>query len=247
MESFQKESDFNESFMKKFDAYFKKHIDISPDSQTERQNLNKGNMKTIISIIGVISSVFFGFIFAGFIGAFLFSLILTLSVYLVKKRGHKSFTGFTAIGYFFSCFILGYMLMNLGGLLGADPFVLKKLNLIELELKSKGFKTNWIVISQKRSRFFNSFLPNSAKGTKPGKQSFHLTGKAVDIYVFDINGDEIFDDEDIKLIEKANNTVESKHPELIGGFGDYFLKKHDYFTKHMIHIDIRGSRVRYTL
>ena len=64
--------------------------------------------------------------------------------------------------------------------------------------------------------------------------------------VFDINGDNLFNKEDISIIEKANKAVEKEYPDLIGGFGDYFIDKNDYFTKHMIHFDTRGYRHRYT-
>ena len=130
--------------------------------------------------------------------------------------------------------------MNLGGIIGSDKDVIRKLDLIKNELKSKNYKTKWVIISQKRNVFINNLLQNSAK------KSYHLKGKAIDIYVFDINGDNYFDIKDIKILEKANNNVEKKYPELKGAFGDYFIDKNGYFTKHMIHIDTRGFKIRYT-
>ena len=126
--------------------------------------------------------------------------------------------------------------MYLGGLIGADKQITRKLELIKFELNSKGYKTRWIIISQKRLSIFNDLLPNSAK------TSWHLKGKAIDVYVFDINGDNLFNKEDISIIEQANKVVEKENPELIGGLGDY---KNGYFTKHMIHFDTRGYRHRY--
>ena len=93
----------------------------------------------------------------------------------------------------------------------------------------------------------NSLLPTSAKGKNPKKETQHIAGKAIDIYVLDIDGDNVFNRKDIKILEQANSLVEKNHPELTGAFGDYFLDKHDYFTKHMIHIDTRGQKVRYSL
>jgi hypothetical protein len=40
--------------------------------------------------------------------------------------------------------------------------------------------------------------------------------------------------------------VESKNPSLKGAFGDYFLEKNCYLTKHMIHIDTRGISFYYS-
>ena len=134
--------------------------------------------------------------------------------------------------------------MYLGGLIGAEKEIIRKLDLIKLELHSKGYKANWIIISQKRLSFFNAILLNSAKDKD--KPSWHLCGKAIDVYVFDINGDYLFNKDDISIVEQANKVVEEEHPELIGGFGDYFLDKNDYFTRHMLHFDTRGSKRRYT-
>ena len=43
-------------------------------------------MKLTILISGIISSLIFGFIFAGLFGAFCFALLLTLTIYLYKKK-----------------------------------------------------------------------------------------------------------------------------------------------------------------
>jgi hypothetical protein len=197
-------------------------------------------MKLTILISGIISSLLFGFIYAGVDGTFYFALLLTLTIYLYKRKTKIGLSKIKIVGFFLSFCILGYFLMYLGGLIGADKKITRKLELIKLELNSKGYKTRWIIISQKRLSFFNDLLHNSKKN------SWHLKGMAIDVYVFDINGDNLFNKEDISIIEQANKVVEKEYPELIGALGDYFLDKHDYFTKHMIHFDTRGDKVRYT-
>ena len=112
-----------------------------------------------------------------------------------------------------------------------------KLNMIENEISKRGYINNWFIISGKRSSWYNELLPNSAK------QSYHLHGDAIDIYVFDINGDGIFNNEDVKIFESANQYVESNYPELVGGLGTYTNK--GYLSSHMIHIDTRGYKKRY--
>lgn len=196
-------------------------------------------MKLTIIILGIISSLIFGFLFAGILGVFLFSLILTLTVFLYRKKSVKEFSKIAVAGFFISFFILGYLLMYYGGLIGADKNTLRKLALIKTELKTKGYKPNWIIISQKRDKFLNSRLPNSAK-----KDSKHLEGKAIDVYVFDINGDNVFNKKDIAIIEQANHAVEKRQPDLLGGLGDYY-ETHNYFSQHMIHFDTRGSSARW--
>jgi len=201
-------------------------------------------MKLTILISGIISALILGLIFAGLFGALCFALIMTLTIYLYRKKTKIGLSQIRIVGFFLSFYILGYFLMYLGGLIGADKEITRKLELIKFELNSKGYKTRWIIISQKRLSFFNDLLRNSAKNKK--SPSWHLKGKAIDVYVLDINGDNLFNKEDISIIEQANKVVEKEHPELIGGLGDYFLDKNDYFTKHMIHFDTRGYRHRYT-
>jgi len=197
--------------------------------------------KYFITFTGILFSIVTGFLFAGLIGAFCFSFMLTLTIYLKDKLSTKSKSKMRLIVYLIIFFSIGYSLMSVGGLIGANEDVLKKLDLIEQELKKKEYNTNWFIISQKRNRIMNSLLPNSAK------ESQHISGKAIDIYVLDIDGDNVFNRNDIKILEQANSLVEKNHPELTGAFGDYFLDKHDYFTKHMIHIDTRGQKVRYSI
>jgi uncharacterized protein YcbK (DUF882 family) len=112
-----------------------------------------------------------------------------------------------------------------------------KLKMIENEISKRGYVNNWFIISGKRHSWYNKILSNSVK------ESYHLKGEAIDIYVIDLNGDGIFNSEDIKIFESANEYVESTNPELVGALGTYTTK--GYFTKHMIHIDTRGYKKRY--
>jgi uncharacterized protein YcbK (DUF882 family) len=119
----------------------------------------------------------------------------------------------------------------------ANSKVVTKLNMIENEISKRGYVNNWFVISGRRSSWYNDLLSNSAK------DSYHLYGEAIDIYVLDIDGDGVFNQKDIKIFESATQYVESNCPELVGGLGTY--TKRGYFSSHMIHIDTRGYKVRY--
>ena len=99
-------------------------------------------MKLTILISGIIISLIFGFIFAGLFGAFCFALILTLTIYLYRKKSKIRLSKIGITGFFLSFYILGYFLMYLGGLIVADKEITRKLELIKLELNSKGYKTN---------------------------------------------------------------------------------------------------------
>lgn len=107
-----------------------------------------------------------------------------------------------------------------------------KLELVKTTLMKSGYDPSWVVISQSRSRFYNDILPNSSKN------SYHLVGKAIDVFVFDINSDGIFDIRDIDLIKEACAEVEREHPDLRGAVGTYTSS--GWLTSRMVHIDTRG-------
>jgi hypothetical protein len=125
------------------------------------------------------------------------------------------------------------------GLLGADEATHQKVALLKADLIQRGYQPKWIIISEKRNKVYNRLLAHSVDSSE------HLMGKAIDLYVFDIDGDGTFDITDIQIFQKSNRRVEKEHPELKGAFGDYFKKKNGYFSKHMIHIDTRGYSVYY--
>ena len=110
--------------------------------------------------------------------------------------------------------------------------VLTKLRLIEDEVFRKGYNPNWIIISGKRSQWYNDLLQHSVKN------SHHIKGNAVDIYIFDIDCDGKFTELDIEILKSVNKKVEKNFPELKGFFGTYLDK--GFLSKHMVHIDVRG-------
>lgn len=203
-------------------------------------------MRYLILIAGILLALALGFIYAGHIGALLFSIVILITVNYYKKREVNNSRLKTNLIILVLSFSLSYFAMDFFGLLGACKEVTAKLDLIKTELIANNYNPRWVIISQKRNSVFNNLLPNSAKAVNGKKGSYHLTAKAIDIYVFDINGDNIFDSKDILLLEKANQQVEIHHPELIGALGDYHSNKKGYLANHMIHIDVRGKPNRYS-
>jgi len=114
----------------------------------------------------------------------------------------------------------------------ANDNVNNKISLLKSELINSGYNPYFIIICKKRSEKFNNLLPLSAK------KSHHLNGDAIDIYVFDINNDFKFNDDDIKIIKEKILLIEKKYPSLSGGFGTYTNK--GKLSRRMIHIDTRG-------
>ena len=191
-------------------------------------------MRILVLPTGIVLSILIGLFITGVLGLILFSIVLSLSSFLSfkKKISAKNF-----LIVFFIVIGIGFSLKKFCGLTGADEKTTQKVNLIEQELETMGNNPQWVCISQKRNTYFNAILLNSV----PNSQ--HLNGQAIDLFVFDIDGNYMFDKNDIKLIEKANTKVEKLHPKLRGALGDYFHKS--YLTSHMIHIDTRGKSKRY--
>lgn len=191
-------------------------------------------MKIIFISLGIIAALLFGLVFAGFIGAFGFAFMLLATFYLPKIYHKKSISKVRVFTLFVSFYILGYGLMYVIGLLGAEKETLTKLELIKGELKAMGHNPKWVIISQKRNKWINKELKNSVPNSN------HLYGTAIDVYVLDINGDLSYNQTDAKLFETANQKVEKKNPDLKGFCKPYiYTKPHYYFTRHMIHIDRR--------
>ena len=126
---------------------------------------------------------------------------------------------------------------NLFGFTGANEKIKTKVRWIKESLTKSGFKVNWFIISEKRSKLYNSILPNSAK------KSYHLHGDAIDVFVIDIDGDGIFTQKDLDIVKYHNNLVERRNPSLKGAFGTYTTKSE--LTKRMIHFDTRGYHLIY--
>lgn len=75
-------------------------------------------------------------------------------------------------------------------------------------------------------------LKNSVKKGK----SRHLKGKAIDLFIFDINDDKKYDMEDFELIKKVEAKCEKTNPKINGRVYNYFGR--GSFTQHMIHVEI---------
>lgn len=132
-------------------------------------------------------------------------------------------------------FLIGLQLTGFGQKL--DIKVIKKEQLLEQKIKNKGLKPDFVRISGKRSQWFNDLLALSSKN------SFHLSGKAIDILVGDINGDKKQDETDVKLVVACLEEIEKENPTLIGGIGTYLNQ--GAWSRKMVHFDVRGYKARW--
>ena len=188
-------------------------------------------MKILGFILCIFLSIVIGFLFAGIAAALGFGTLILTGI-LILMNGTKRWSGIKIASVFLFFSVIGYVLMMACGLLNANPAVHAKVKGIKEEIINQGYQPTWFIISQKRYGFFNNLLLNSVKNGK----SKHLKGKAIDLYVIDINGDGTYGKEDFEIIEKAAKKNQRKFKLRNGKVFDYFGK--GYFSQHMVHIEI---------
>jgi uncharacterized protein YcbK (DUF882 family) len=129
-----------------------------------------------------------------------------------------------------------------------SPRLLDKLELTIQELGSMGHPVENVgVISGFRTPQYNE---GGGNPSGRGALSRHMYGDAMDFYVDnnrdgrmdDLNGDGRIDINDARVMARAAEAVERKHPSLVGGIGTYRpTGGHSGF----IHVDTRGYRARW--
>jgi uncharacterized protein YcbK (DUF882 family) len=128
-----------------------------------------------------------------------------------------------------------------------DPRLIDKLELVMQELEAMGVRADrMVVMSGYRTPQYNR------QGVGRGRASLsrHQYGAAADVWVdnegdwhmSDLNGDGRRDADDARVMLRAVERVEAKHPELAGGAGVYPANR---VRGPFIHIDVRGHRARW--
>jgi hypothetical protein len=129
-----------------------------------------------------------------------------------------------------------------------EPLV-DKLELVIQDLEDHGIPArNVQVLSGFRTPQYNLALGDESGRARDSRHQF---GDAADIYIDsnhdgrmdDLNGDGRVNFRDARVILAAVERIESKYPDLVGGVGLYHSTgSHGPFA----HIDVRGSRARWT-
>ena len=123
-------------------------------------------------------------------------------------------------------------------LTGVDPITVGYYNECKFILQQNGYTPNLLVISAKRFKWHNAIqviTSGAATGSK------HLTGKAIDFIVFDINRDGTSDSKDVNVVYEILDKRIIKNK---GGIGTY-KKEQSFLYRQMIHIDCRGIGKRW--
>lgn len=118
-------------------------------------------------------------------------------------------------------------------LLDKVELVLEELSLIRGDSMPLDLRLN--VSAGYRTPSYNETVQLAATNSR------HQQGDAVDLAV-DADGDGRFTSRDVKIVALAVERVERKHPDLVGGLGEYTSRR--YNTPYA-HIDARGRRARW--
>ncbi|HYC87493.1 MAG TPA: hypothetical protein VEB86_19805 [Chryseosolibacter sp.] len=108
---------------------------------------------------------------------------------------------------------------------------------LKTELKRKGYQTQLVVMSSRRTFWHNKLLTWFGASSK----SRHLTGDAVDILVLDVNNDQAIDGKDVDIIY---GLLDQKIVHNTGGVGTYKTET-PIWNRQMVHLDCRKTRTRW--
>jgi hypothetical protein len=123
--------------------------------------------------------------------------------------------------------------------IAVNPRMVDKLELVMARIAGTIRKADVNVVvnvhSGYRTPAHNRRVPLAATDSR------HQYGDAVDVAI-DANGDGKINARDARLVADAVDSVEAQFPELIGGVGVYTSSR---YHQPYVHIDVRGSRVRW--
>ncbi len=134
--------------------------------------------------------------------------------------------------------ILGFIAFYCCSGFGVHPTTLKFHSELKKELIAQGHRPSIFIVSGKRWHWHNWILSEYGGAAK---NSRHLKGQAVDIFVLDVNKDGKANAKDVDIVYQIldKKVIKSK-----GGIGTY---KHNstFFDRQMVHFDCRGKRARW--
>lgn len=127
--------------------------------------------------------------------------------------------------------------LHFNNLRNTNSEVVEYYSLLKSNLEEKGYKSNLLVVCTNRSKVENFFYQ---KISVAASKSQHLKDKAIDILVFDVNGDGSINSKDVDMVY---DLLDKEIIKDFGGVGTY--KNQGSFIKQMIHIDCRGTKARW--
>ncbi len=110
-----------------------------------------------------------------------------------------------------------------------SPDVRRKEKALNTALRRQGYKPRYFLLSGYRPRWLNQLMPLAAKN------SDHQRGKAIDLFVIDIDGNGKFEDRDLTILSETVDLMDKRNPGQKGGVGLY---QHSF--SRMFHFDVSG-------
>lgn len=110
-----------------------------------------------------------------------------------------------------------------------SPEVRQKKRMLDKALQAQGYKTHYFLLSGFRPPWLNRLMPLAAKN------SVHQQGKAIDLFIVDVDGNWLTIDRDLSIVSRTLDRMDKANSAYLGGVGLY----HHSFSR-MLHFDVSG-------
>ncbi|MEM7048562.1 MAG: hypothetical protein AAF604_02835 [Acidobacteriota bacterium] len=123
-------------------------------------------------------------------------------------------------------------------LAGVDDATVGVYRALKAELEERGHQPRLWVLSGRRFALDNALL---TQWSGASRNSLHLRGDAIDLLVLDVDGDGRSDGRDVDIVYRI---LDRSLIRDAGGVGTY-KGEADFFSRQMVHFDLRGHRARW--
>ncbi len=134
--------------------------------------------------------------------------------------------------------LIAATLLYTSSLIGVEQETIDAYRSLKAELVDRGYEPRMFVISGRRYQLDNKLLATFGGASR---KSRHLRGQAIDVVVLDVNRDGVADRKDVDLVY---GILDRKIIGSSGGVGTY-KNEADFFSRQMVHFDLRGRRARW--
>ncbi len=134
--------------------------------------------------------------------------------------------------------LIAATLLYTSSLIGVDKETINAYRSLKAELTDLGYKPRMFVISGRRYQLDNKILATFGGASR---KSRHMRGQAIDVVVLDINQDGVADRKDVEIVY---GILDRKIIGNSGGVGTY-KNESDFFSRQMVHFDLRGHHARW--
>lgn len=138
----------------------------------------------------------------------------------------------------FLLLLVASVLIYTSSLIGVRQETVQAYRSLKAELRRQGHDASMFVISGRRYWLDNKILSTFGGASR---KSRHLRGQAIDVVVLDVNDDGEIDRKDVDIVYRI---LDRQIIGDSGGLGTY-RNESDFFSRQMVHFDLRGRRARW--